>query len=86
MASLNIKDPRVYELAAELARRRGTSMTAAIRGALEEGMAREVEQQSRRQEERLERVRRASADLRAGVGGPVLPDDALYDPETGLPW
>ncbi|ANI91730.1 type II toxin-antitoxin system VapB family antitoxin [Dietzia timorensis] len=35
MATLNIKDPRVHELATELARRRGTTATAVVRDALE---------------------------------------------------
>ena len=40
MPTLNIKDPEVYELASELARRRDTSMTGAVRDALTEALER----------------------------------------------
>jgi len=40
MPTLNIKNQRVYELAHELARATGTSMTSAIEAALEETLAR----------------------------------------------
>jgi antitoxin VapB len=39
MSSLSIRDPRVRELARELASRRGANMTQAIIGALEEALA-----------------------------------------------
>ena len=38
---MNLKDPEVYRLARELAERRGTSMTAAVRAALVEAVERE---------------------------------------------
>lgn len=39
MSSLSIRDPRVRELARELASRRGANMTQAILGALEDALA-----------------------------------------------
>ena len=41
MPTLNIKDPEVHRLANELARRRGTSATGAVREALREALERE---------------------------------------------
>ena len=41
MATLNIKDPRVHELATELARQRGTTATAVVRDALEKEAAKQ---------------------------------------------
>ena len=79
MATMNIKDPRVRELAMELARLRGTSATAAVREALEDALANE---------------RRSRADFRSALAGiqarvaacpdPILADEDLYD-ENGLP-
>ena len=76
---MNIKDPKVHELAHELARLRGSSATAAVRAALEEALAAE---------------RRRSPDLHAAIGrlqqraavtqADWLTDDELYD-ENGLP-
>ena len=42
MPTLNLKDPEVYRLARELAERRGTSMTAAVRAALVEALRAEM--------------------------------------------
>lgn len=76
---MNIKDPKVHELAHELAALRGSSATAAVRAALEESLAAE---------------RRRRGDLRAAVArlqaraastqAQWLTDDELYD-ERGLP-
>jgi antitoxin VapB len=81
--TLNIKDPEVYRLAAELARRRGTSMTGAVRDALREAI--EASQASREgmAERLLEIGRRARAEMDA-LGITPLTDDDLYD-ERGLP-
>lgn len=78
--TLNLKDPEVYRLAAALAARRGTSMTGAVRQALEEAAQRDREQRDGLAERLLEIGRRSAAR-----GGPVLGDDDLYD-ERGLPW
>jgi len=77
--TLNIKDPEVYRLAAELARRRETSMTAAVRAALTEALARREEEARARYERLMEISRRAAARTE-----PYLTDDDLYD-ELGLP-
>ncbi|GMA32663.1 type II toxin-antitoxin system VapB family antitoxin [Litorihabitans aurantiacus] len=81
MATLNIKDERVRELARSLAERRGTSMTGAIRSALEEALAAEI---ARRDADavvaRLEEISRRSA----ARPEPFLTDDDLYD-TNGLP-
>lgn len=80
MASLNIKDARVHALASELAHRRGTSKTGAIRSALEEALAAEVERQGRASlDELLVIVARSAAKP-----APFLTDGDLYD-EHGLP-
>lgn len=77
--TLNIKDPEVYRLAAELARRRGTTMTGAVREALEEAIGASRRSREGMSERLLEIGRRAAAK-----GGPYLTDDDLYD-ERGLP-
>src|SRR3954449_11337008 len=77
--TLNIKDPEVYRLAAELAERRHTSMTDAVRQALTEGLDRE-----RHESQPLgQAIAEAAARWRA-EGGAVVPEDELYD-ENGLP-
>jgi antitoxin VapB len=77
--TLNIKDPEVYELASELARRRDTSMTGAVRDALTEALER-----TRLTPE--EKVRRMTAIARRSqaIDAPILTEDDLYD-ERGLP-
>lgn len=79
MATLNVKDPLVREMAMELARHRGTSATGAIRQALAEALAREGD---RRQglAERVLCVGREASSRTAGY----LTDDDLYDGD-GLP-
>jgi len=77
--TMNIKDPEVRRLAVELAERRHTSMTDAVRQALEETLDRDraggrgVGQ----------RIAEAAAKWRA-AGGTVVPEEELYD-EDGLP-
>ena len=76
---MNIKDPVVYELASELARRRATSMTGAVRQALAEALERTrltPEEKIRRMEEIAKRSQ--------AIDEPFLTDDDLYD-ESGLP-
>jgi antitoxin VapB len=80
---MNIKDPEVHRLAAQLARRWGTSMTGAVRQALEEA----VDRETRDREDRLERllaISRRSAERIRAEGIVLLTDDDLYD-ERGLP-
>jgi antitoxin VapB len=61
---LNIRDPRASELARDLAARRGTSMTKAIIGALENELARE-----KAKPPLTVRVRQISSVLMAGAAG-----------------
>lgn len=49
MRSLNIKDPRVYEMAAQLSQLENTSMTGAVRSALEESLARALARRADRE-------------------------------------
>jgi antitoxin VapB len=77
--TLNLKDPEVYRLAAELAARRHTSMTDAVRQALEETIAKERTDRSAA----IDRAMEAAARWRA-AGGTAVSDDEMYD-ENGLP-
>jgi antitoxin VapB len=84
VATMNIKDPEVRRLARALAERRHTSMTGAVRQALQEALDREVPQSREGLSERLlELGRRARAKADA-AGWVFLTDDDLYD-EQGLP-
>jgi antitoxin VapB len=77
--TLNIKDPEVHRLASELARRRQTSMTGAVRDALTEALERTRLTPEEKIRRMTEIARRAQA-----VDAPWLTDDDLYD-EWGLP-
>jgi antitoxin VapB len=61
---LNIRDPRASELARDLAARRGTSMTRAIIGALENELTREKTKLPL-----ALRVRQISSELMSGAAG-----------------
>lgn len=79
MATMNIKDPRVHELAHTLAQIRGTSATAAVRGALEEALGRE--QRTRAEHgAAIDRLQARAAETAATW----LDEKDLYD-ESGLP-
>lgn len=60
---LSIRDPRAAELARDLAKRRGTTMTQAIISALEAEIAREQETKPLAQQ-----LLDIAAELRAGAG------------------
>ena len=77
---MNIKDPKVRELALELARIRGVSMTEAVRQAVMEALR--LERQN--DEDYVARGIRLAEAVRAVSTEPVLTDDDLYD-EWGLP-
>jgi antitoxin VapB len=77
--TLNIKDPEVYELASELARRRHTSMTGAVREALTQAIA----QDERQVEDKIRRMTEIAAKASA-IDAPWVTDDEIYD-ERGLP-
>jgi antitoxin VapB len=78
--TLNIKDPEVYELAAELARRQETSMTQAVRSALLEAVQRE----RRVRDDYVVRMTQLAKLTRDASKVPFLTDDDLYD-HMGLP-
>jgi len=83
MATMNIKDPEVRELARQLAERRRTSLTDAVRQALAETLERDRSSRAGMAEKLLEIGRRARAEADA-AGVVFLTDDDLYD-ERGLP-
>jgi hypothetical protein len=76
---LNIKDPEVYELARELATRRGVSMTGAVKDALLASLAASKMSREGVSEALMEIARRSAAQ-----DSPWLTDDDLYD-DDGLP-
>lgn len=82
MPTMNIKDPEVHRMARELAARRSTTATGAVRDALKEALARDDEQRANR-EGMAERLLAIAEEARA-IGGPYLTDEDLYD-ERGLP-
>lgn len=82
MPTMNIKDPEVYRMARELATRRRTTATGAVRDALKEALARDDEQRASR-EGMAERLLAIAEEAQA-VRSPYLTDEDLYD-ERGLP-
>ncbi len=76
---MNIKDPRVHELAQRLAALRGSSATAAVRSALEDAVQAELG----RRAERATVLQRLQQRV-ASTCGQWLDDDELYD-DRGLP-
>lgn len=84
--SLNIKNPRVHELAREAARRTGKSQTSVIEEALER-YVRDLDEQGRSRLDRVDWILRdvdarlTDAD-RAAVRRVLL---EMYDEATGLP-
>lgn len=86
MPTLNIKNPRVYELAHELAVATGTSMTSAIEVALEQMLERVRVRKQADQDARRAAVVKLLDEM-ADRYGPIEDDPTafLYDEETGLP-
>jgi antitoxin VapB len=85
--TLNIKNPRVYELAQELARATGESMTGAIELALEEMLQRVRQRKQADQDKKWADLMSLLDDMAARYG-PLPEGDPtafLYDDETGLP-
>lgn len=76
---MNIKDPEVRRMARELAARRGTSATGAVREALREALA-DLDVSREGTADRL--LELATASRR--VGEPIVSDQELHD-EQGLP-
>lgn len=83
VATMNIKDPHVRELALELARVRGVSMTEAVRQAVDEALRRD-RQNDEDYVARGLRLAHAMRDDMEARGVEPLTDDDLYD-ERGLP-
>lgn len=79
MATMNIKDPEVHRLAQELAARRHTSATGAVRQALQEALARHDEHRATIAARLL-----ALGEASGARPEPLLTDADLYD-ERGLP-
>ena len=77
---MNIKDPEVRELALELARIRGVSMTEAVRQAINEALRHDRQSD----EDYVARGLRLAREVREASDEPFLTDDDLYD-EKGLP-
>lgn len=83
VATMNIKDPAVRDLAQQLARIRGISMTEAVRQAVIEALRND----RRNDDDYVERGIRLGEAIRTemdALGIEPLTDDDLYD-ERGLP-
>ena len=76
---MNIKDPGIHRAAQELARRRGVSMTEAVRQAVEEALASDRRKRTDFFVEVKEIQRRAALS-----DEPYLTENDLYD-QRGLP-
>jgi len=83
--SLNLKNPRAYELASELSRLTGESLTAVVIAALEAQLAERTKQRDveKKLASMLAFAKRFAAEMPAGTSS--ADHDDLYDPETGLP-
>jgi antitoxin VapB len=81
--SLNIKNPKTYKLAQEVAQLTGESMAQAVTTALEERKAK-LEKEDRIA--RLTAISKSIAKRLNAPGGPKMMEiEDLYDEETGLP-
>jgi antitoxin VapB len=81
--SLNIKNPKAYRLAKDVAELAGESMTQAVTTALEERKTR------LEKETRFERAWATASRISERLNGPgghkMIEIEDLYDDETGLP-
>lgn len=82
MPTMNIKDPEVHRMAHELAARRSTSATGAVRQALREALDREDEERGSRTGMAARLL--AIAEEARAIDSPYLTDDDLYD-DRGMP-
>ena len=82
MPTMNIKDPEVHRMARELATRRRTTATGAVRQALQEALDRDDERRASRVG-LADRLLEVAVESRA-IAAPFLTDDEMYD-EHGLP-
>ena len=83
MATLNIKDPEVHRMAHELAARRHTTATGAVRDALAKALAEDDAAIARSKGDVAERIMEIGRRS-AAKSEPFLTDDDLYD-DQGLP-
>ena len=83
-AQLNIKNDEAYRLASRLSQLTGDSLTTVVTDALRRRLEQEVRVRDR--EQRLQRVRAITADIRRHLRQPLPSSDHdwLYD-ENGLP-
>lgn len=84
--ALSLKNPETEQLAKELARKTGESITTAVTVALRQRLEREEE--ARKREGRLEWLDRITKETAAIMdNGKTYEEimDEMYDPETGLP-
>jgi antitoxin VapB len=80
--AMNIKDPRVHDLARQLAARRGITLTDAVKSALEEALAR-TGPRADTVRERLDAISRRSAAREVRDARPS--DDILGYDDVGVP-
>lgn len=84
MMSVNIKDERTHQLIKELAAATGESMTAAVRSAVEERLARVLRESSTTKAERILAIGRDTAPRLREPWKSSDHGDLLYD-ERGMP-
>jgi antitoxin VapB len=85
--ALSIKDEETDQLARELARRNGETVTTAVKVALKERLERQ--QKATRRESRMEwldRLTQRTAPLLKDLPPSDKIGDLLYDKDTGLPF
>jgi len=84
MPTMNIKDPEVHRMAHELAKRRHTTATGAVREALAKALAEDDAAIARNKSDVAERILEIGRRSAAKGGRPPLTDDEMYD-DDGLP-
>jgi antitoxin VapB len=80
---LNIKDRQAHELAQQLAKETGESMTKAVTVALKEGLARV--RRTKRARTTLEEIRAIARRFQSHLTGPVEDHGTFLYDEKGLP-
>jgi antitoxin VapB len=84
-ASLNIKNPEVYQLARQLADETGETLTTAVEIALRERLKRQKGNPKAGLTEWLAEITKETAAIMDDGRTSKELMDELYDPETGLP-
>ena len=85
MASLNIKNEEAYQLAHQLAKQNGETLTMAITIALKERLERQKPNPKAGLAKWLDEITKETAAMMNDGRTSKELMDALYDPETGLP-